>query len=41
MSLQNLTSKVSKKESGANGMTAEQVVCAAIIKQMEGYSRHI
>lgn len=38
MSLQDLTLKVNKKESGAKGMTAEQVVRAAIIKQMEGYS---
>jgi IS5 family transposase len=38
MSLQDLTSKVNKKENGANGMTAEQVLRAAIIKQMEGYS---
>lgn len=38
MSLQDLTKKVNNKDSGANGMTAEQVVRAAIIKQMEGYS---
>lgn len=38
MSLQDLTLKGNKKESGAKGMTAEQVIRAAIIKQMEGYS---
>jgi IS5 family transposase len=37
MSLQDLTSKVNNKESGANGMTAEQAVRAAIIEQIEGY----
>ena len=40
MSLQDLTKSVSDKGNGANGMTAEQVVRAAIIKQMEGYSYH-
>lgn len=36
--LQDLTSAKEKKATGANGMTAEQVVRAGIIKQMEGYS---
>jgi IS5 family transposase len=38
MSLQDLSKSVSDTGSGANGMTAEQVIRAAIIKQMEGYS---
>lgn len=36
--LQDLSPNVKKTGNGANGMTAEQVVRAAIIKQMEGYS---
>ena len=36
--LQDLTRNVSRTDTGAEGMTAEQVVRAAIIKQMEGYS---
>ena len=36
--LQDLTCNVSHTDTGAEGMTAEQVVRAAIIKQMEGYS---
>ena len=36
--LQDLTRKVTNVETGAEGMSAEQVVRAAIIKQMEGYS---
>jgi IS5 family transposase len=40
MALKDLTGNVKKKkkEAGANGMTAEQVVCAAIIRHTEGYS---
>ena len=36
--LQDLTRKVMRTDTGAEGMSAEQVVRAAIIKQMEGYS---
>jgi len=36
--LQDLTSDVMSTNSGAEGMSAEQVLRAAIIKQMEGYS---
>ena len=36
--LQDLTRNVTHTNTGAEGMTAEQVVRAAIIKQMEGYS---
>lgn len=36
--LQDLTTGVKNPEKGAKGMTAEQVVRAAIIKQMEGFS---
>ena len=38
MALQDLTADVRNPETGAEGMTAEQVVRAAIIKQMEGFS---
>ncbi len=38
MALQDLTVNVSNPGTGAEGMTAEQVVRAAIIKQMEEYS---
>ena len=36
--LQDLTQDVSRTDTGAEGMTAEQVIRAAIIKQMENYS---
>jgi len=36
--LQDLTRNVTHTDAGAEGMSAEQVVRAAIIKQMEGYS---
>jgi IS5 family transposase len=36
--LQDLTRDVMRTDTGAEGMSAEQVVRAAIIKQMEGYS---
>ena len=36
--LQDLSRKVTHPDSGAEGMSAEQVIRAAIIKQMEGYS---
>ena len=36
--LQDLTRKVIRTDTGAEGMSAEQVLRAAIIKQMEGYS---
>jgi len=36
--LQDLTQDVSRTDTGAEGMTAEQVIRAAIIKQMETYS---
>ena len=36
--LQDLTREVMRTDTGAEGMSAEQVVRAAIIKQMEGYS---
>ncbi len=36
--LKDLSSKVKKEGAGANGMTAEQVVRAAVIKRREGYS---
>jgi len=36
--LQDLTRDVSRTDTGAEGMSAEQVLRAAIIKQMEGYS---
>ncbi len=36
--LQDLTRNVTHTDTGAEGMSAEQVVRAAIIKQMEGYS---
>jgi len=36
--LQDLTRNVTHVDSGAEGMTAEQVVRAAVIKQMEGFS---
>jgi transposase, IS5 family len=36
--LQNLTRENVSADTGAEGMTAEQVIRAAIIKQMEGYS---
>jgi IS5 family transposase len=35
--LQDLTRDVMRTDTGAEGMTAEQVIRAAIIKQMEGY----
>lgn len=38
LALQDLSSLVSNPHSGAVGMTAEQVVRAAIIKQMEGFT---
>jgi len=38
MALQDLTIEVKSKETGANGMSAEQVVKAAIIKQSRGFS---
>jgi transposase, IS5 family len=38
LALQDLTSGVDNTTAGANGMSAEQVVRTAIIKQMEGYS---
>jgi len=38
MALQELTVNVSNPGTGAEGMSAEQVVRAAIVKQMEGYS---
>lgn len=38
MALQDLTREVKSKETGANGMSAEQVVKAAIIKQSRGFS---
>lgn len=38
LALQDLSPNAKKAGSGANGITAEQVVRAAIIKQMEGYS---
>jgi len=38
MVLQNLTHDIKHPDTGAQGMTAEQVVRAAIIKQTEGYS---
>jgi len=38
MVLQNLTHDITHPDTGAQGMTAEQVVRAAIIKQTEGYS---
>jgi len=38
MALQDLTREVTSKETGANGMSAEQVVRAAIIKQSRGFS---
>lgn len=38
LALQDLSSMVSNPHIGAEEMTAEQVVRAAIIKQMEGYS---
>ena len=36
--LQDLTREVTRTDTGAQGMSAEQVIRAAIIKQMEGYS---
>lgn len=36
--LQDLTREIESADTGAEGMTAEQVLRAAIIKQMEGYS---
>ena len=36
--LQDLTRNLTHTDAGAEGMSAEQVVRAAIIKQMEGYS---
>jgi len=36
--LQDLTRDVIRTDTGAEGMSAEQVLRAAIIKQMEGYS---
>ena len=36
--LQDLTRDVTRTDTGAEGMSAEQVIRAAIIKQMEGYS---
>ena len=36
--LQDLTRDVARTDTGAEGMTAEQVIRTAIIKQMEGYS---
>jgi IS5 family transposase len=36
--LQDLTRDVRRTDAGAEGMSAEQVLRAAIIKQMEGYS---
>lgn len=41
MVLQDLTHGVNNRDTGAQGMTAEQTVRAAIIKQMEGYSYDI
>ncbi len=38
LTLQDLTREVKNKETGANGMSAEQVVKAAIIKQSRGFS---
>ena len=38
MALQDLTREVKSKETGANGMSAEQIVKAAIIKQSRGFS---
>lgn len=38
MVLQDLTRNVVKRDTGAEGMSAEQVLRAAIIKQMEGFS---
>ena len=38
MVLQDLTREVEHRDTGAEGMTAEQVVRAAIVKQMEGFS---
>jgi len=38
MALQDLTHDVDNSAAGANGMSAEQVVRATVIKQMEGYS---
>jgi IS5 family transposase len=38
MVLQYLTKNVKNRDTGAGGMTAEQVLCAAVIKQMEGFS---
>ena len=38
MVLQDLTRNVANRDTGAQGMTAEQVLRAAIIKQMEGFS---
>ncbi|MCK5233006.1 MAG: ISNCY family transposase [Desulfobulbaceae bacterium] len=38
IAMQDLTLSKPLSNSGANGMTAEQVVRAAIVKQMEGYS---
>ena len=41
MVLQDLTHGVENRNSGAEGMSAEQVVRAAIIKQMEGFSYEV
>jgi|GEM_PF-2438827 len=38
LALQDLTREVKSKETGANGMSTEQVVKAAIIKQSRGFS---
>ena len=38
LALQDLTREVQNRETGANGMSAEQVVKAAIIKQSRGFS---
>ena len=40
MVLQDLTHGVKHRNCGAEGMTAEQVLRAAIIKQTEGFSYH-
>ena len=38
MVLQGLAAKVKNRDTGAGGMTAEQVLRVAVIKQMEGFS---
>jgi hypothetical protein len=39
MVLQDITGGVSKRQTGAEGMTADQVLRAAIIKQIEEFFR--